>query len=213
LAIEAEMEFDMSVTWDAPTRKRFKEYLQLLLGLILGAIVLLPALVGLTKPPWVMAWAVPITLSLAFLSVACLGVAMLSVVLDAKMPPFRLIGAGSWLGLLTLFLMLVYVTSNVIADLGSTPVIVAVKVSPVGVSPGKYVDLDVDATDKSGDRLVYRWMFQGRVISELRNGYLKAPKVAGLYPVTVVVGNERAVTKRTVQIEVVADPPAPAPSR
>lgn len=202
----------MPVQWDAPTRQRFKEYLQLLLGLILGAIVLMPTLVGLTKPPFVMAWAVPLTLGLAALSVACLGVAMISVVLEAQEPPFKFIGAGSWFGLLALFLMLTYVVLNTIADLSSTPVITAVKVSPVEVAAGKYVELDVDAIDKSGDPLAYRWLFQGHVFSELRNGYLKAPKMAGVYPLTVEVTHGHAMTRQNVQIEVVAAPSPAAAS-
>src|SRR6185437_4613739 len=109
----------MAATWDAPTRKKFREYIQLLLALILGAIVLLPTLVGLTKPPFALAWAVPVMLSLASLSVACLGVAMLYVVLGAQAPPFRLIGTGTWAGLAALFLMLVYVVTNVLVDMRS----------------------------------------------------------------------------------------------
>jgi hypothetical protein len=149
-----------------------------------------------------MPWAIPVTLTLITLSVACLGVAMLAVLLGSDQPPFRLIGIGTWSGFGGLFLLFVFVIVNVIGDSASRPVIAAVRVSPMGVMPGQYVALDIEASDQSGEGLRYRWMFQGRAISSLRNGYLKAPAIPGTYPVTIQVSNERATVQSTVQIDV-----------
>ena len=201
----------MSTTpWDASTQKKFKQYTQLLLGFILGAIVFLPSIVGLTKPPLLMPWAVPVTLALITLSVACLGVAMLSALLGSAQPPFRLIGSGTWAGFGGLVLLFVFVVANLIADSHSRPVIAAVKASPIGVAPGKYVDLDVEASDKSGERLKYVWIFQGKEISTLRNAYLKVPDAAGIYLVTVRVSNERVGVQSTLNLEVVPEKPIPS---
>jgi hypothetical protein len=196
--------------WDASTQKKFKQYTQLLLGFILGAIVFLPSIVGLTKPPLFMPWAVPVTLGLITLSVACLGVAMLSSLLGSARPPFRLIGAGTWSGLGGLFLLFAFVIANLIVDSASRPVIMAMTASPIGVAPGKYVELDVEASDKSGERLNYVWMFQGKPVSTLRNTYLKAPNTAGTFPVTVRVSNERVGVQSTLNLEVIPEKPTPS---
>jgi hypothetical protein len=196
--------------WDASTQKKFKQYTQLLLGFILGAIVFLPSLVGLTKPPLLMPWAVPVTLALITLSVACLGLALLYALLGFPEPPFRLIGSGTWAGFGGLVLLFVFVVLNLIADSHSRPVIAAVKASPIGVAPGKYVDLDVEASDKSGERLTYLWTFQGKPISTLRNAYLKAPDTAGTYPVTVRVSNERVGVQSTIKLEVIPEKTTPS---
>ena len=196
--------------WDASTQKKFKQYTQLLLGFILGAIVFLPSIVGLTKPPLFMPWAVPVTLSLITLSVACLGVAMLYSFLGSPAPPFRLIGAGTWSGLGGLFLLFAFVIANLLVDSASRPVIIAMSASPIGVAPGKYVDLDVEASDKSGERLNYLWTFQGKPISSLRNAYLKAPDIAGTFPVTVRVSNERVGVQGTLNLEVILEKQTPS---
>jgi PKD repeat protein len=132
---------------------------------------------------------------------------MLSVLLGSAQPPFRLIGSGTWAGFGGLVLLFVFVVLNLIADSHSRPVIAAVKASPIGVAPGKYVDLDVEASDKSGERLSYLWTFQGKPISTLRNAYLKAPDTAGTYPVTVRVSNERVGVQSTLSLEVIPEKP------
>ena len=195
----------MAAPWDDAARQKFKEYIQLLLGLILGAIVLLPGIVDLAKPPPVFPWFVPAALVLASVSVLCLGFALLAAVFGSRQPPFKLIGIGSWVGFLSLAMLFTYIILNVISELQSTPIIGAVKVSPVAVAAGKYVELDVEASDKSRDRLTYRWISQGREFSTLRNGYLKAPEVPGTYQITVLVSNERTTAQRAVTIEVTPD--------
>lgn len=188
------------------TPQKFKDYIQLLLGFVLGSLVFLPSIVGLVKPPPVLSWAIPWTLVLLAISVILLGVALLMVMLrDANAPPYRLVGLGSWCGFIALLLLFGYVTSNVFKGLHAAPVIVAVKLSPVAVEPEKYVELDVDASDQGGDPLTYQWVAGGAQVSTLRNAYIKAPKALGLYPVTIRVSNGRRSVETTVKIDVVAE--------
>jgi hypothetical protein len=195
----------MAAQWDAPTQQKFKEYTQVTLALVLGAVVLLPSIVSLAKPPFVLSWAIPLMLSLAALSVALLGLAMLAALLGSGAPPFKAMGAGTWSGLLALLLLLTYVIANLLVDEHrGRPVIVALKASPVGVSPGKYVELDVDAADEVGDRIAYQWPFAGKTFSRLRNAYWKAPATPGSYIVNVRALDTRGSADENVTIEVVA---------
>jgi len=199
----------MSAPWDDAARQRYKEYNQLLIALVLGAIVLLPTLVGLSKPPITWPWAVPLSILLLAFSAACLGVALVACVLEWTRPPFIPMGLGFLAAVPGLLLLLVFTILNAFGDLGSEVRIAAVKASPIAVAPGKYVELDVEASDKGGEKLSYRWTFQNQLFSGLRNGYLKAPSTPGLYPVKVQVTNGHASRESGITIEVTA-PEAPA---
>lgn len=200
----------MSAGWDAPARQRYKEYNQLLIALVLGAIVLLPTLVGLSKPPVFWPWAVPVSILLLAVSAACLGVALVACVLEWTGPPFIPMGLGFCTAVPGLVLLLIYAIANGFGDLSAEVRIAAVKASPIAVAPGKYVELDVDASDKGGEQISYRWTFQNRLFSSLRNGYLKAPSTPGLYPVKVQVTDGHATREAGITIEVTAPQPSAA---
>jgi hypothetical protein len=200
----------MSAPWDAAARQRYKEYNQLLIALVLGAIVLLPTLVGLSKPPITWPWAVPVSILLLTLSAACLGVALVACVLEWTRPPFIPMGLGFFSAIPGLLLLLAYTIANTFGDLSSGVRIAAIKASPIAVAPGKYVELDVEAIDKGGEQISYRWTFQNQLFSSLRNGYLKAPSTPGLYPVKVQVTDGHATSQSGITIEVTAPDPSAA---
>lgn len=200
----------MSAAWDAPARQRYKEYNQLLIALVLGAIVLLPTLVGLSKPPVFWPWAVAVSILLLAVSAGCFGVALVASVLEWNGPPFISMGLGLCSGVPGLVLLLIYTIGNGFGDLNSEVRIAAVKASPIAVAPGKYVELDVDASDKGGEQISYRWTFQNKLFSSLRNGYLKAPSTPGLYPVKVQVTDGHATSEAGITIEVTAPEPSSA---
>ena len=197
----------MSAPWDTAARQRYKEYNQLLVALVLGAIVLLPTLVGLSKPPITWPWAVPASIMLLAFSAGCLGVALVACVLEWTRPPFIPMGLGFFTAAPGLVLLLVYTMANAFGDLSSEIRITAIKASPIAVAPGKYVELDVDASDKSGEEVSYRWTFQNHLFSSLRNGYLKAPSTPGLYPVKVRVTDGHTTSESGITIEVTAPEP------
>jgi PKD domain len=199
-----------SAPWDAAARQRYKEYNQLLIALVLGAIVLLPALVGLSKPPITWPWAVPLSILLLAVSATCLGVAVVACVLEWTGPPFIPMGLGFFTAIPGLLLLLVYTIANTFGSSGSEVRITAVTASPVAVAPGRYVELDVDASDQDGKQISYRWTFRNRLFSSLRNGYLKAPSTPGLYPVRVQVADGHSTSEASITIEVTqAEPSAP----
>jgi hypothetical protein len=199
----------VAASWDAAARQRYKEYNQLLIALVLGAIVLLPTLVGLSKPPVSWPWAVPVSVLLLAASAACLGAALVACVLEWTAPPFILMGLGFFTALPGLLLLLLYTILNAFGDLSPEVNIIAVKASPIAVAPGKYVELNVEASGKTGEKLSYRWSFQNQLISSLRNGYLKAPSAPGLYPVKVQVTDGYATRESAITIEVTAAEPPP----
>jgi PKD domain len=193
-----------SAPWDNAARQRYKEYTQLLIALVLGAIVLLPTLVGLSKPPVTWPWAVPVSILLLALSAACLGVALVACVLEWTQPPFIPMGLGFFTAIPGLLLLLVYAIANAFGSSSSEVRINAITASPIAVAPGKYVEVDVDASDKDGGQISYRWTFQNQVFSTLRNGYLKAPSTPGLYPVNVQVTDGHVTSRSAITIEVTA---------
>ncbi len=199
-----------SATWDPAARQRYKEYNQLLIALVLGAIVLLPTLVGLSKPPVTWPWAVPISILLLALSATCLGIALVACVLEWTGPPFIPMGLGFFTAIPGLVLLLVYTVANAFGGSRSEVRIAALRVSPIAVAAGKYVEVDLDASDTGGEQISYQWTFQNRPFSNLRNGYLKAPSTPGLYPVKVRVTDGRASSESTINIEVTAPEPSAA---
>jgi hypothetical protein len=199
-----------SAPWDAAARQRYKEYNQLLIALVLGAIVLLPALVGLSKPPVTWPWAVPVSILLLALSTVCLGVAVVACVLEWTRPPFIPMGLGFFTAVPGLLLLLAYTIANTFGSPRSEVRIAAVTASPIAVAPGKYVEFDVDASDQGGEQISYHWTFQNRLFSSLRNGYLKAPSTPGLYPVRVQVTDGHASSEAGITIEVTKAEPSTA---
>lgn len=199
-----------SAPWDTAARQRFKEYNQLLIALVLGAMVLLPTLVGLSKPPITWPWAVPVSILLLAVSAACLGVALVACVLEWTGPPFIPMGLGFFTATPGLLLLLVYTIANAFGDMSSEVRIAAIRASPIAVAPGKYVELDVDASDRGSEQMSYRWTFQNRLFSSLRNGYLKAPSTPGLYRVKVQVSDGHATSQSGITIEVTAPEPSAA---
>lgn len=198
-----------SASWDAGARQRYKEYIQLLIALVLGAIVLLPALVGLSKPPVTWPWAVPVSILLLALSTVCLGVAVVACVLEWTRPPFIPMGLGFFTAVPGLLLLLAYTIANTFGSPSSGVRITAITASPIAVAPGKYAELEVDASDQGGAQISYRWTFRNQLLSRLRNGYLKAPLTPGLYPVKVQVTDGHATSEASITIEVTApEPPA-----
>lgn len=199
-----------SAPWDAAARQRYKEYNQLLIALVLGAIVLLPALVGLSKPPVMWPWAVPVSILLLALSTVCLGVAVVACVLEWTQPPFIPMGLGFFTAVPGLLLLLAYTIANTFGTSRSDVRITAITASPIAVAPDKYVELDVDTSDHGGEQISYRWTFQNRLFSSLRNGYLKAPSTPGLYPVRVQVTDGQAASEAGITIEVTKAEPSTA---
>jgi len=194
----------MAVEWDATTRTKYKESAQLVIGLVLGAVALLPSIVGLIKAPFVFKVGIFLVLVLAAVSVVLLAVVMILVMIEARSPPVRLVGIGNWFAVAALLVLLVYMLLNVWEDQHSPPTILAMKSSPPAVEGGKYVELDVEVQDQDNDRLSYTWVFEGRELSRRRNAYLKVPDKPGTYVANVSVTDGDHSVEAGQSVEVTA---------
>ena len=189
-------------TWDNTTREKYKTQAQLVIGLVLGAVALLPSIVGLVKPPLVFKSGLLWVLGLAAVSVVLLGIVMVLAMIETSWAPIPLIGLGNWIAVVALFVLLTYLVLNLWDDRTSAPTIVSIKVSPMPVEAGKFVELDVEAVDQDGDRLKYSWQFEGRVFSERKNAYLRAPEIVGSYAVTLTVTDDNNASQAVQTVEV-----------
>lgn len=194
----------MAVEWDDKTRTKYKGSAQLVIGLVLGAIALLPNIVGLIKAPFVFKIGILLVLALAAVAVVLLGIVMVLVMIEARSPPVRLVGIGNWFAVAALLVLLVYMLLNVWEDQHSAPVVLAIKSSPPAVEGGKYVELDVEVQDQDNDRLSYTWIFEGREFSRRRNAYFKVPDKPGSYVVNVSVSDGDHSVEAGQSVEVTA---------
>jgi hypothetical protein len=191
-------------TWNATDKEKYKTLAQLSIGLIVGTIVLLPSIVGLVHPPYVMKWAVPLMLGLSVIAVALLGWALIATLAGTSSPPIRMLGAGNWFGLAVLALLVAFILVNMLSDSSAPPRIVAITVDPPSVEPDQYVQLDVEATDQDGDALSYAWTFDEALVSSRRNAYVKAPAKPGLYRVELRIRDDRCEKSAVISFEVEA---------
>lgn len=186
-------------------RQRHGNYLAALFGVLAGAVVFLPSILGILNPPFVWDPLLFLFWLTAILALVLLGLAVYFLRFTTSHGyPHRLSGLGSWLALIALACLVVYVAANGFQDRASLPHINSIKINPPSPRPGQTVELTADVTDEDEDRLSFIWSVNGSDIGEGEVAYWFVPRKPGEYALELRVHDGRAecLQRKKISIQV-----------
>jgi hypothetical protein len=167
---------------DEVGRQRHANFLTSLFGVLAGAIVFLPSILGIFRPPF--AWE-PLLYTfwiLGVFSLVLLSLAIYFLKFTVRTTyPHRLSGLGSWFALVALMCLVLYVAANGFQDQVSHPYIQSIKINPSNPQAGDVIELSADATNENQNRLRFYWSIDGKELAQGQAAYWAVPQKAGRY--------------------------------
>jgi hypothetical protein len=188
---------------DEVDRQRHANFLTSLFGVLAGAIVFLPSILGIIRPPFLWEPLLYIFWVAGIISLVLLGIAIYFLrFTTSNAYPHRLSGAGSWSALIALACLVIYVAANGFQDRASSPYIQSVKISPTSPQTGDIVEISADVVDEDQDRLRYYWSVDGKEFAQGQTAYWAAPRKAGSYNLQLRVddGSSRRSQNTTLSV-------------
>jgi hypothetical protein len=159
-----------------------------LFGLLAGAILFLPSILGIIKPPFIWNPLLYTFWVVGVLSLVCLGLAIYFLRFSkSKTYPDRISGIGFWLALAALASLVIYVAANGFEERSRPPYVQSVKISSPNPRPGEVVELSADVIDESKNSSDFIWRIGGKEVARGRVAYWAVPKEAGKYPLVLCV--------------------------
>jgi len=205
------LDFDFTEDVVADSKDVLPKEVMFVIAAIAGSVALWFSVRGLLTPPYVAKWSMWSGLALAAVSICFLTFIAISTTRDqlAELSKSKPVGLMNNLGFLSVGLLFFFIIANMWTDALSPPKILRLKVTPVAVTVGGYVDVEAEAQVKSGDALAYSWSLDGGTIPAAKHALaqLKAPQTPGLHQISVTISDGSRAVVESVTVEVVPKPP------